>query len=102
MDIEALGSLIRTIDATYASDRVIYVKNACGDPELSDTLPEVDNHIATIYTIDCLSPNSISDIKANTLNYINNRPIVILCKGTGTIKSIFCLPNLSTSDTDES
>lgn len=83
MDIDVLGSLIRTIDATYKSNDLIYVKNNCGDPELSDTLPEYDDHIATVYPIDCLSPNSISDIKANTVSYINNRPIVILCKGTG-------------------
>jgi len=83
MDIEALGSLIRTIDATYASDSVIYVKNVSGDPVLANELPAFDDHIATVYPIDCLSPNSISDIKANTLSYINNRPIVILCKGTG-------------------
>lgn len=92
MDIAAVNEIIKTIDINYPRENRLYLLNRNGDPKIDINLPKnLDNLIGTVYQVDCLNPNSIGLMQKQSEYYINGRPIVVVCKGTGVYD--FSFPN---------
>lgn len=83
MNIEAIGEIIKTIQKSYPLKDKFFIKNVNGEPKLVFDMPSEEMLIGTVYQIDSLSPDSI-DVQNQHPEYFNyNKPIIILCRGTG-------------------
>jgi cell wall-associated NlpC family hydrolase len=82
MNIEEISTIIKTVSTNYASKDIAYVGNDKGNPILVFNKPE--DFIGTIYQVDALNPNSADILSKGTDHYLENRPIVVLCRGIGT------------------
>jgi cell wall-associated NlpC family hydrolase len=84
MNIEEVGKIIKTVSTSYTNKDILYITNDRGNPVLSLTKPGAnDDFIGTIYQVDALSPDAVDVLSLGADYYINNRPIITLCRGTG-------------------